>query len=63
MGIIAQYADESGDAPAIKADIGAPEPTFGTSHSSTKQPSWTAIAVGATEKLGSIDLDHDHDRH
>lgn len=63
MGIVAQYADESGDARASQADTSAPEPASGARHSSTRQPSWTAIAVSAAEKLGSVDFDHDHDRH
>ena len=63
IGIVAQYADESGDARTSQADISAPEAAAGARHSSARQPSWTAIAVSAAEKLGSIDFDHDHDRH
>lgn len=63
MGVLTQYTEVSEDAAARQAgssgtDLGSP-----AGHSSAGQPSWTTVALGAAERLGSIDLDHDHDRH
>ena len=63
MEVLTQYTEESDGAPARQTGTSVIDPSSPAGHSSAGQPSWTSVAVGAAEKLGSIDFDHDHDRH
>ena len=63
IGVLTQYGDGQGQAQRDDRDSDRDDLNPATRHGAVAQPSWTTVAIGAAERLGNIDLDHDHDRH
>jgi hypothetical protein len=63
IGVVTQSPDGSDGVTPGHDDTARPGLASSSGQSSTGHPSWASIAVGAAERLGSIDMDRDHDHH
>lgn len=60
--VLVQYGNSQEDKPDGR-ESGNNNPSLSAPHGTVTRPSWTAVAMGAAERLKNVDFDHDRDRH